>query len=164
MAALKDTQWDNRGNLNGAGIWMYEAAGIDLSAYLDKSVYNTYAQLFASTLNETYNKNYSTLTAVTDTNKKYHTMLIDKSWGGTWFAPDDQNLANVEFQVGDIFAGQFKDTANIYWTALYQGDGKFLVQQNISGGTATCMVKTYEEIASINWIIYYVLRPENLAQ
>ena len=166
LAALKDTQWDNRGNLNGAGIWMYEAAGIDLSAYLDKSVYNTYAQLFASTLNETYNKNYSTLTAVTDTNKKYHTMLVDKSWGGTWFAPDDQNLANVEFQVGDIFAGQFKDTENktYYWTALYQGDGKFLVQQNISGGTATCMVKTYEEIASINWIIYYVLRPENLAQ
>ena len=168
LAALTKEDWENssqKGNLNGAGVWMYEAAGIDLSAYLDLSVYRTWEQLFESTLNETYNANYSTLKAVTDTNKKYHTMLVDKSWGGTWFAPNDQNLANVEFQVGDIFAGQYQDTAKTtyYWTALYQGGGKFLVQQNISGGTASCMEKTYEEIASINWIIHYVLRPDQLA-
>jgi hypothetical protein len=92
-------------------------------------------------------------------------MLVDKSWGGEYFAPNDQHtVAQDDFRVGDVFCGRYSDNGtNVYWVALYQGNGEFLVQESHNTNGLDCFVKTHEEIYAVDWICYYVLRPDNLA-
>jgi hypothetical protein len=155
LAALAPTDWDNYStNLNGAGVWMYKAVNIDVSAYFNKTIHSILQAEFDASGGNGYVRKEQT--------NDYQTMLLDNSWGGRDFA-DQNDLAEMNLEIGDVFCGRFKISgSNVYWTALYQGNGNFLVVQN-GYGDPLCFVATVAEVKANAWHYYYVLRPDNLA-
>ena len=170
LAALTADDWtassnSPKHNLNGAGIWFYESVGIDVADYFDKTMAGYQGVVFPKTGVSGYPAStYYILTDATEANLKYYVMLVENSWGGTYMKPDDQHELTADMlQVGDALCGYYKGTDKIYWVALYQGDGQFLVQQSHNSDGISCFVKTLDEVKEVAWLYYYVLRPENLA-
>ena len=169
LASLTVADWQSsaetpKNNLNGAGNWMYKAAGIDTSSYLDITVDAMRKIIFQSVLNEAYNKKYYIPAEATEDTRKYHVMLVPDSWGGEYFAPNDQHPVSTALQIGDIFCGIYLDgNATVYWVGLYQGNGNFLVQQSHNQNGLDCFVRSCTEVNTKTWRLYYVLRPQNLA-
>ena len=80
--------------------------------------------------------------------------------------------ANTILQIGDIIAGAYKDAdasnAVSNFTALYQGEGQFLVDYfkwDSEKGKQVEQVTTMtaQELGSLTFRYFYSLRPENLA-
>ena len=112
--------------------------------------------------------------AADDTMQYFQAMKIDV-YGGSMFAENDRvSIAKaVEdnlLQIGDIIAGMYVDDCggtktNTPFTALYQGNGKFLAVYPQWDGSKQSVVKaqvTARQIGLLDFLYYYTLRPENL--
>lgn len=130
-------------NLNGFANEVYKLAGIDAAAYLNKSSWNAHTSAFAAE------------------SSNWTKMLLPESWGGTSHT-DAYVLDGFAFEIGDILSGKRKASGSDYWTAIYQGDGQFLVH---SSYLKTVKTMTLAEIfaAENTWEYYFVLRPNQLA-
>ena len=122
---------------------MYQSAYIDASGYLDQTVYGMLGQLF-------YNVGNGGGYVPKGETSKYQPMLVNNSWGGTYFtAENNHELTTDMLQVGDFFCGLYRNASNqdMFWTALYQGDGNFLVQElNNKTKVADCFTKTLDQL------------------
>ena len=103
-------------------------------------------------------------------------MLVDGYFGGTMFAEGDRktDFVAADFKVGDLFVGwqPASDNAskNVYYTAVYQGNGVFLAADQRTGttengyayvyGTDSTTVFSAEELKAFT--AYYVLRPRQV--
>jgi len=150
----------NLGGDSGIGPWFYAQAGLDVSSVLDGSVANTLNSLLSASNGVV-------------TTSKYYPMLVPNSWGGETVkaATGEYVLAKADFKIGDLLAIRTKGASSVYWTALYQGDGKFLVETR---SETPDFVTTYEELFAMKsgttiggvtleaWGMYAVLRPSNM--
>lgn len=155
---------------------VYKMANIDVSAYLTQSNYNTVGQIFRneSTLGGYHVRpnNYNGY------NKTYNTLLLKDCFGGTMIAPSlrKTDFTADNFQIGDMFAGYAPATdnagKNVYITAMYVGNGYFLIANQLAGTSANSYSYTYTldntllyDADFLNSLtIYYVLRPDQLAK
>ena len=170
LTGLSVDDWEAGGkqvNLTGAGKWFYNSANVDMTPYLNKTIWNAYSALFVETAG------VSTLRPDTDTAfvADLNTMLVEGFYGGSKFGESGKStLSASDFAIGDIFAGakNADGGGTCYWTALYQGNGKFLVVQNFGGGNNTqssCFIDStsfYTDTFADQWLFFYVLRPNQL--
>jgi len=103
----------------------------------------------SGTLNRVVGQGTSANPIELKTESDYYPLLVDKSWGGTNVAPviGQYFLAQKDFKIGDIlmiYTTKTETGTNAYWQALYQGDGKFLVEVY---GSATVMY--YDQVKNI---------------
>ena len=173
LSTLTPADWEAGGkkvNLQNVANWAYGEANIFVKNYLDKTLKGTLDLLFVN------DGGYGPK-GETETNSKYYKMLLDKSWGGAYFKQTERyTLTADQFKIGDIFCGIAPVTSNtVYWAAIYQGNGKFLVVQNASTANDTwptdCfVVDNVDDMFNptddynLSWRYYYVLRPQNLAE
>ena len=99
-------------------------------------------------------------------------MLVEGYYGGTEFATS-KTFTAADFQIGDLFVAYGPATdgsGNVYYTAVYQGDGVFLAADQTGsskGGNyayAQDTTTVFNENISTRFSMYYVLRPSNLAK
>ena len=155
-------------NLNYVAPWIYRQAGIYYNAVEtgdgDRAgqVLSTYytAQKFFKLSSQRWTPNAT----VAD---PYATMLVASSYGGTQMN-DAPTFELGYLQIGDLFCAaydkaQTNNGKTIYYTYLYQGDGKFLLMGEDSA-VYTCeevlnRIYTYND-TDYNWSYYFVIRPE----
>ena len=168
LAGLNPDKWGAAGrptNLHYVAPWFYSAAKINVAKYLNQSIYYTYDALFTSA------NNLPALRTADDEkfNLNYRVMLLDGYYGGSWFKSTGKTTFNAaEFEIGDIFAAAKQvDGSTCYWTAMYQGNGQFLVSENNNNGNIRCFTDSesfYKADFTSQWQYFYVLRPKNLTQ
>jgi len=140
LSRIKSDEWGNGdGNLAKGSKWFYSNAKIDVTAYINGSVNDVQLKL---------NNNDAT----------YMQMLVPGS------RSKDGALKLADYQIGDLFCGRYSlDGGNKYWTALYQGNGRFLITTN----GKECFALIFTDDNPIDkckaWVYYYVLRPNQLA-
>ena len=118
-----------------------------------------------------------TLVEATTDNMRYFQKMMVPCYGGTDFKEasrltiTDAITANV-LQTGDVIAGKYADTeagtTASSFTALYQGNGNFLVQYHkydadAAAQTYQTVPMTAAQIDGLTFKYYFTLRPENLA-
>ena len=109
----------------------------------------------------------------TDDVMRYFQKMQVAVQGGSQFAESARvtmasAISNNLLQIGDVVAGMHTNayeggTENVPLSALYQGEGKFLVYYYVQG-TMTRTTWTTEQMDALNYLYYYTLRPENLAK
>ena len=146
-------------------IWAYEKAGIDISKYFDKSVFNMMKAVFTGdgTTGRT-----PILEGETGYNANYSKMLVDGYYGGVDVKTEDKLFTAADFQVGDLFYAVYypdpSSTAKNYYAGLYLGDGKFLMSNNADGWHAMIDSElVFKSTLADEMAIYFILRPEQLA-
>ena len=147
----------------------YKAVGIIVDMK-NKTHEGTRDQLFA--------KDGSTLvlrTEATDDTMAYFQAMNIGVYGGSMFAEADRTtlakaVSDGKLQIGDVIAGYYVDDCdgtktNTPFTALYQGNNKFLVVYPQWDGSKQSLVKAQvsaRQIEVLDFLYYYTLRPENL--
>ena len=147
----------------------YKAVGIIVDMK-NKTHEGAREQLFA--------KDGSTLvlrTEATDDTMAYFQAMNIGVYGGSMFAKDNQikistAVSEGKLQIGDVIAGYYVDDCggtktNTPFTALYQGNNKFLVVYPQWDGSKQSLVKAQvsaRQIEVLDFLYYYTLRPENL--
>lgn len=163
LAALTGMDWENAGkpnNLIAVADWAYKAAGVDLSAFVTDNINALRKLIFPTTQTGTSEGKKAILTP-SDSNSNYITMLVNNSWGGTYFRSADQHTLTVnEYAIGDIFCAQCD--GSVYLVAIYQGNSQFLVQ-NTDAKTCTSMTLSQLTESSSSWYYYFVLRPDQIS-
>ena len=121
-----------------------------------------------------------------DTN--WHKILVEGSNGGSANAESTKTFTTAEFQVGDLFCaiGKCEHSQWVATTAVYQGNGKFLVSSfkadcachgvyvddindvnaetgKLTNGRVSIWATDVEALNSV-WKHYFVLRPSQLAE
>ncbi len=147
----------------------YKAVGIIVDMK-NKTHEGTREQLFA--------KDGSTLvlrTEATDDTMAYFQAMNIGVYGGSMFAEADRTtlakaVSDGKLQIGDVIAGYYVDDCdgtktNTPFTALYQGNNKFLVVYPQWDGSKQSLVKAQvsaRQIEVLDFLYYYTLRPENV--
>ena len=114
-------------------------------------------------------------TEATDDTMAYFQAMNIGVYGGSMFAKDNQiKISTAVFegklQIGDVIAGYYVDDCdgtktNTPFTALYQGNNKFLVVYPQWDGSKQSLVKAQvsaRQIEVLDFLYYYTLRPENV--
>ena len=148
----------------------YTEAGITVTCFGDKTNYNNLRKALINSDG-----------TLVDTASDYKTMFIPGYYGGSK-ASTGKTFTPADLKVGDIFCTASTKCANGSWryiTALYQGDGKFLVAQSCctTGDCHMVYTDTYGQALTNGCVslwsdattlegayeYYFVLRPERLA-
>ena len=166
------------------GKTVYDSVGVTVDIFSDTTTgtYNNFNN-FRKTL---FDNTGALIAGTTD----YHKMLIPGYYGGAKNAAlaeaTGKTFVPADFKVGDIFCTAYKTTcAHAKWqyvTAIYQGDGKFMVCHLSNGCTTEGCIKVYTDTYGValtnghtsiwsqdvtvldnSFDYYFVLRPERLA-
>ena len=158
LANLNPTDF-SRGNLNAFPVAVYNAIGIDLSAYLTDTVKD-----MAGTI-------INTSGPIADADNDYARMMVDGLWGGTFFAGtanENYKPGVNDFEAGDIICIRHMAAGASKWSftvAVYQGNGNFLtVGPLVSSAVASHDYDTFLTINAGDWNYFFVLRPTQLSE
>ena len=104
-----------------------------------------------------------------------HDMLVEGYYGGTNFIEQDRRTFTADdFEIGHLFCGwkPASDNAskNVYYTAVYQGNGVFLAIDQTDSTSAnsyayeygTDTTTVFDAAALAEFTAYYVLRPSQI--
>ena len=155
-------------------VWIYKEAHIDVSVYMNEnvSVSKVWSTIFKN--DKEYGYYIPKQKGDSGYNADLADMLVEDCYGGKYIAIKDRKILSYsDLKVGDIVCsarkndGTYSEDSNyIYWTALYQGGNQFLITETPSSGTGKAFVATNVILGhdmSAEWIYYYVLRPQQLA-
>ena len=96
-------------------------------------------------------------------------MLVEGFYGGTEFATS-KTFTATDFEIGDLFVGYLPSPVtsgkNVYYTAVYQGNGTFLASDQSSGEYVYHLdtETVFAEDIGTTFTVYYVLRPSQLSE
>ena len=153
----------DKNNLVPFADWVYGQIGIDTSNVLDLSV----ADMLKAVIGQGISSNPIGLR----TDNPHYPMLVPNSWGGTLVSNSSIGtyiLPEEDYEIGDILIMHGNHGSTVYWTAVYQGNGNFLIDPR-----GAEFVMTYDTLAELmdggeysgktyTWYRYAVLRPVKL--
>ena len=155
----------------------YSSVGIDITMTGKPSQEGLRGKLFAWNSSA---KQYLILLESSDDATRFYQKMMLPRYGGTQFDKDPlYNPASIEsavnnnmLQIGDIIGGVYLDAdasnAQSNLTALYQGNGQFLVDyfkwsEEKQAQTEQTVTLTAAQLDALTFRYYYALRPQNLA-
>ena len=113
--------------------------------------------------------------ATTDDMRYYQSMQVAVQGGSNFAVANRVDISDAidsgVLQTGDVVAGVHKNAyivdgtekfEDVPFTALYQGNDAFLVYYYVQGSMTKAQWTT-EQVEGLNFLYYYTLRPENLA-
>ena len=159
-------------NIHGTVSDYYEAVGIDVTMPKDTDGKDMTQERVRNKLFAWSEGVLVLRDAGDDELMRYFQKLMVPCYGGSQFAEDTQltvsdAIAGNVLKIGDVVAGTHTNaydggTEDVPLTALYQGNGNFLVFY-YTQGTMTKSTWTAGQVDELNFLYYYTLRPNNMA-